>query len=157
NPKNGNIETWREVRRAWGRPHARRTSRQVSEVAMAIERTITLEVTRYRPEEEMEPTSQSYTIPYSEDMVVLDALNYIKDYQDGSLTYRWSCRMGICGSCGMTVNGTPRLTCSTFLREFYPGTVRVEPLNNFPVIRDLVIDLNDFIEKLGAVQPWIIR
>jgi fumarate reductase iron-sulfur subunit len=124
---------------------------------MAIERTITLEVTRYRPEEEMEPTTQSYTIPYSEDMVVLDALNHIKDYQDGSLTYRWSCRMGICGSCGMTVNGTPRLTCATFLREFYPGTVRVEPLNNFPVIRDLVIDLNDFIEKLGAVQPWIIR
>jgi len=124
---------------------------------MAVERMITLEVTRYRPEEEMEPTTQSYTIPYREDMVVLDALNYIKDYQDGSLTYRWSCRMGICGSCGMTVNGTPRLTCSTFLREFYPGTVRVEPLNNFPVIRDLVIDLNDFIEKLGAVQTWIIR
>jgi fumarate reductase iron-sulfur subunit len=105
----------------------------------------------------MEPTTQSYTIPFREDMVVLDALNYIKDYQDGSLTFRWSCRMGICGSCGMTVNGTPRLTCSTFLREFYPGKVRVEPLNNFPIIRDLVIDINDFIEKLGAIQPWIIR
>lgn len=123
---------------------------------MTAQRMITLEVTRYRPEQEMEPTTQSYSIPFLDDMVVLDALNYVKDYQDGSLTYRWSCRMGICGSCGMTVNGTPRLTCSTFLREFYPGSIRVEPLNNFPIIRDLVIDLTDFMEKLGAIQPWIV-
>jgi fumarate reductase iron-sulfur subunit len=124
---------------------------------LAEERYITLEVTRYRPEEEMEPTTQSYTIPFREDMVVLDALNYIKDEQDGTLSYRWSCRMGICGSCGMVVNGRPRLTCATFLREFYPNTVRVEPLTNFPIVRDLVVDINDFIEKLGAIQPWIVR
>ena len=86
------------------------------------ERTITLEVFRYRPDTEQEPTFQSYTVPYREDWVVLDALNYLKDQTDGSLSFRWSCRMGVCGSCGMMVNGTPRLSCSAFLKEYYPGT-----------------------------------
>ena len=124
---------------------------------MATEPAITLTVARYRPESETAPTTQSYTIPYREDMVVLDALNYIKSYIDGSLSFRWSCRMGICGSCGMQVNGRPTLTCASFLRDFYPHEIVVEPLANFPVIRDLVIDMSDFMHKLSAVQPWIIR
>jgi fumarate reductase iron-sulfur subunit len=90
-------------------------------------------------------------------MVVLDGLNHIKSYVDGSLSFRWSCRMGICGSCGMTVNGTPTLTCASFLRDFFPDDVVVEPLANFPVIRDLVIDMSDFMRKLSAVKPWIVR
>jgi succinate dehydrogenase iron-sulfur subunit len=121
------------------------------------ERTITLEVFRYRPDTEQEPTFQSYTVPYREDWVVLDALNYLKDQTDGSLSFRWSCRMGVCGSCGMMVNGTPRLSCSAFLKEFYPGTVRVEPLANFPVERDLIVGLDDFMKKLKSVKPWIVR
>ena len=68
---------------------------------------ITLRVTRFDPTRDREPHRQDYTIPYAEDMVVLDALNYIKDAVDGTLTYLWSCRMGICGSCGMSVNGVP--------------------------------------------------
>jgi fumarate reductase iron-sulfur subunit len=119
--------------------------------------TITLTVQRYRPEEEMEPTWQSYEVPFHQDWVVLDALNYIKDKLDGSLSYRWSCRMGVCGSCGMMVNGEPKLTCATFLSHYRPGPVRVEPLRYFPVVRDLVIAMNDFMAKLEAVQPWIIR
>jgi fumarate reductase iron-sulfur subunit len=119
--------------------------------------TITLSVTRYDPETDATPRRQSYTIPFRRDMVVLDALNYVKSYVDGSLTFRWSCRMGICGSCGMMVNGTPRLTCSAFLRDFYPREVVVEPLANFPIIRDLVVDMSDFMQKLGDVHPWIIR
>jgi fumarate reductase iron-sulfur subunit len=118
---------------------------------------ITLRVTRYDPVSDDTPHLQEYTIPYGEDMVVLDALNQIKNHMDGSLTYRWSCRMGICGSCGMSVNGTPKLTCSAFLRDYYPGPVVVEPLNNFPVIRDLVIDMSDFMAKLVEIKPWIVR
>src|SRR5881397_385312 len=118
---------------------------------------ITLEILRYRPEEEAEPVYQRYEVPFRKDWVILDALNYIKDNLDGSLAYRWSCRMGVCGSCGMMVNYVPRLTCSTFLREFYPKPVVVEPLENFPVIRDLVVDMDDFLEKLRELKPWIIR
>src|SRR6266542_1244059 len=96
--------------------------------------TATLTVTRYRPEVEDQPTRQSYVVPYDEDMVVLDALNFIKDQVDGTLSYRWSCRMGICGSCGMNVNGRPKLTCAAFLRDYYPNEIVVEPLTNFPII-----------------------
>jgi succinate dehydrogenase iron-sulfur subunit len=119
--------------------------------------TITLDVTRYRPEQEAEPTTQRYEAPLRKDWVVLDALNYIKDKVDGTLSFRWSCRMGVCGSCGMTVNGVPKLTCATFLTDYAPGPVRVEPLRNFPVIRDLIVDLGDFMGKLVRVKPWIIR
>jgi fumarate reductase iron-sulfur subunit len=118
---------------------------------------ITLEVMRYRPEQETEPSFQSYEVPFHEDWVVLDALNYIKDRLDGSLSYRWSCRMGVCGSCGMMVNGEPQLTCAIFLSHCLPGPVRVEPLRYFPIVRDLVIDMTDFMDKLQSVKPWIIR
>jgi fumarate reductase iron-sulfur subunit len=119
--------------------------------------TITLEVARYRPERDTEPAFQTYAVPLRKDWVVLDALNYIKDRLDGSLAFRWSCRMGICGSCGMTVNGVPKLTCATFLSDYVPGPVRIEPLRYFPVVRDLVIAMTDFIIKLKKVKPWIIR
>ncbi|HEY0473468.1 MAG TPA: 2Fe-2S iron-sulfur cluster-binding protein, partial [Kribbella sp.] len=72
-------------------------------------------------------------------------------------SFRWSCRMGICGSCGMTVNGEPSLTCAAFLTDYAPGPVRVEPLHNFPVIRDLVVDIGDFMDKLPTVKPWVVR
>jgi len=119
--------------------------------------TVTLAVARYRPEQESEPTFQKYEVPFRKDWVVLDALNYIKDKLDGSLSYRWSCRMGVCGSCGMMVNGAPKLTCATFLSAFLPGPIRVEPLRYFPVVRDLVVDITDFMRKLKNVKPWIVR
>src|SRR3981081_4096035 len=104
---------------------------------------IALEVTRFSPERDKEPSVQSFDVPLRKEWVVLDALNYIKDKVDGSLTFRWSCRMGICGSCGMMVNGEPKLTCATFLsnyaREHRP--LRVQPLSYFPVIRDLVVEI----------------
>src|SRR6266852_4100444 len=118
---------------------------------------ITLEVTRYHPGRDKEPGFQTYAVPLRKEWVVLDALNYVKDKLDGTLSYRWSCRMGICGSCGMTVNGEPKLTCATFLSDYAPGPVRVEPLRNFPVLRDLVVDASDFLVKLTKSKPWIIR
>ena len=118
---------------------------------------IILQVTRYRPERDKTPTTQDYEIPLRKDWSVLDALNHIKDHVDGTLSYRWSCRMGICGSCGMTVDGEPKLACGTFLTDYAPGPVRVEPLSNFPVVRDLVVEIGDFMDKLSSVKPWIIR
>ena len=119
--------------------------------------TITMQVTRYRPDHDREPTIQEYVVPFREDWAVLDGLNYIKDRLDGTLSFRWSCRMGICGSCGMMVNGDPALTCGAFLTDYTPGPVRVEPLANFPVIRDLVVSIDDFMRKLPTVQPWLVR
>jgi succinate dehydrogenase iron-sulfur subunit len=119
--------------------------------------TIVLEVERFHPERDTEPSYQSFEVPLRDDWMVLDALNYVKDQLDGSLTYRWSCRMGICGSCGMMINGVPKLTCETLLAELAPGPVRVAPLDHFPVIKDLAVDMDDFMAKLQKVRPWIVR
>jgi fumarate reductase iron-sulfur subunit len=121
------------------------------------EKTMELEILRYRPEQDQKPSFQTYVIPFKQEWVVLDAINYIKDYIDGSLSYRWSCRMGVCWSCGMMVNGVPKLTCAAFLKDYYPEKIRVEPLNGFPIQRDLVIVMDDFINKLEEIKPWIIR
>src|SRR5690349_8688176 len=118
---------------------------------------ITLRVARYRPERESEIRFEDFELPCPKEWVVLDGLNHIKDQLDGSLSFRWSCRMGICGSCGMLVNGEPKLTCATFLSDYAPGPVRVEPLKNFPVIRDLVVEIGDFLRTLAEVNPWPVR
>lgn len=118
--------------------------------------TISIECLRYDPETDREPRFQTYQVPYTAEMSVLQGLQYIKDHVDGSLTFRWSCRMAVCGSCGMMLDGTPALSCQTFLRDFAPLGVRVEPLTHFPIVRDLVIDQSDFLRKLESVKPWII-
>jgi len=120
-------------------------------------KTIEIEVFRYRPEREKEPTYQTFSAPFREDWTILEALNYIKDEVDGTLSYRWSCRMGVCGSCGMMVDGVPKLTCGTFIKDYFPRKIRVEPLNGFPVERDLIILMDDFMRKLSSVKPWLIR
>ncbi|HVA56191.1 MAG TPA: succinate dehydrogenase/fumarate reductase iron-sulfur subunit [Gammaproteobacteria bacterium] len=121
------------------------------------ENTIMMDVLRYRPEQDAKPVLQTYSVPFSENMSVLQGLQYIKDYPDGTLSFRWSCRMAICGSCGMMINGKPGLACKTFLRDIYPGRVRVEALAHFPIERDLVIVMDDFIEKLESIKPYIIE
>ncbi|MCX7159930.1 MAG: succinate dehydrogenase/fumarate reductase iron-sulfur subunit, partial [Proteobacteria bacterium] len=98
----------------------------------------------------------TFQVPFTDDMSVLQGLQYIKDYLDGTLSFRWSCRMAICGSCGMMINGKPELSCKTFLRDLLPGPVRVEALAHFPIERDLVIDASDFIGKLESITPYIV-
>lgn len=119
------------------------------------ERLMRIEVERYRPEQESEPVWEGWDVPCQPDWVVLDALNYIKDHLDGTLSFRWSCHMAVCGSCGMMVNDEPVLACKAFLRD-YPGTVRVAALANLPVHRDLIGDMQGFSDKLASVKPWLI-
>lgn len=121
-----------------------------------IQKTIEIQVLRFRPEQETEPVWESFKVPYTDDMSVLQGLQQIKDDQDGSLTFRWSCRMAICGSCGMMINGKPELSCQTFLREFAPGPVRIEALAHFPIERDLVVDAGQFVKKLEGIKPYLI-
>ena len=80
----------------------------------------------------------------------------MKDNLDTTLAYRWSCHMMVCGSCGVMINGEPSLTCKTFVRDL-PDKVRIEPLENFPIERDLVVVLDDVMENLRVVQPYIKR
>jgi len=119
------------------------------------ERQVELEILRYNPETDDEPSFQTFQVPCQEDWVVLDAINYVKDNLDRSLSYRWSCHMAVCGSCGMMINGEPTLSCKSFLRDL-PEKIRIEPLANFPIERDLVVVMDDFMDKLGSVKPYLV-
>ena len=119
------------------------------------ERMVQLEVLRYNPETDTEPYFQRYEVPCQEEWVVLDALNAVKENIDPTLNYRWSCHMAVCGSCGMMIDGEPKLSCHAFLRD-YAGVIRVEPLANLPIERDLVTVADDFIDKLKRVKPYLI-
>ena len=119
------------------------------------ERMMEVEVLRYNPETDEEPYWQSFRVPCDPDWVVLDAINWIKDNADDSLSYRWSCHMAVCGSCGMMVNGEPTLSCKAFLRD-YPDKIRVEALANFPIERDLIAVIDGFMDKLKSVKPYIV-
>ena len=118
---------------------------------------IRINLMRYRPDEDEKPWAQPFEIEWTPDMSILDALELLKADFDPSIAYRWSCRMEVCGSCGMVVNGEPRLACSTFVREFADvGEITIGALDNFPIEKDLVVDLDPFINKLNAVSPFII-
>ena len=123
---------------------------------MSEQKIINIEVLRYQPDVDKEPYWQNFEVPFTDDMSVLQGLQYIKDHLDGSLSYRWSCRMASCGSCGMTINDRPGLSCQTFLRDIHPETVRVQALNHFPIERDLIADISDFVDKLESITPYIV-
>ena len=121
------------------------------------QKVIEIEILRYLPESDQAPHSEVYKVPFTDDMSVLQGAQYIKDNFDGSLTFRWSCRMAICGSCGMMINGIPKLSCETFLRDYYPNRITIEALANFPIEKDLVVDLSGFIESSKASSRTSFR
>ncbi len=123
---------------------------------MPESKTIEIRVLRYHPERDEQPAWQSYAVPCTDDMSVLQGLQHIKDELDGTLSFRWSCRMAICGSCGMMVNGKPRLSCQTFLRNLQPGPVLIEALAHLPIERDLIVNVGDFVSKLESIKPYLI-
>jgi len=117
--------------------------------------SLELIVARFDPEANRR-WEQRYELQPQLEWSVLQAINHVKDEIDPTLSHRWSCQMGICGSCGMMIDGEPRLACSVFVRDFGPS-LRVAPLAHFPVIRDLVIELEGFLERLRSVTPWMVR
>jgi fumarate reductase iron-sulfur subunit len=119
-------------------------------------KTVEFRILRYSPTADREPQFAAYSVPCTDDMSVLQGLQEIKAWRDGSLAFRWSCRMAVCGSCGMMINGTPKLACNTFLRDLPPGPVTVEPLQNFPIEKDLVVSVGAFVKKIESIYPYII-
>jgi succinate dehydrogenase / fumarate reductase iron-sulfur subunit len=120
-------------------------------------RDVKFQVTRYNPETDAAPYVKTYTVPVREGMTVLDGLHYIKENLDASLAWRFSCRMGICGSCGMLLNGRPTLACNTQILHIAETQLTVGPLPNFDIIRDLVPDLMSMFEKHRSLKPYIAR
>ena len=117
---------------------------------------VTLNVVRYNPEKKQYVTS-TYKVPAKKGMTLLDALLYIRDNLDGTLTVRHSCRMGLCGSCAVIANGKHVLACYTQLLNLGTDTITVMPLQNLPMIKDLVPDLKPFFEKYKPIKPYLIK
>jgi len=119
--------------------------------------TLRLRVQRFDPSSKREPTVQEFEVPRKKGMTVLEAILHARDYSDHSLGVRFSCRMASCGSCGMKVNGFPRLACYTQVDELGEGPVIVEPMDKFPIVKDLVTDMDGFFSKHRELVPRIVR
>lgn len=124
-------------------------------MAKGSEKVVLFTVQRFDPEENRHYTS-IYKVPVHRGMTILDALNYIKDNLDATLTFRQSCRMGVCGSCGVRVNGTPRLACYTQVLDLGMDSLYIEPLANMRVIRDLVVDIEPFFSGLKKIDLSLV-
>jgi succinate dehydrogenase / fumarate reductase iron-sulfur subunit len=118
---------------------------------------ITFKVQRYDPENDGIAHFQEFIVPSSRYMTVLDGLLYIKENLDSSLAFRTSCRMAICGSCGMLINNYPHLACHTQIEEFHSDILTIKPLPNLPIIKDLVVDLIPLINTHKSIKPYILR
>ncbi len=116
----------------------------------------TFHIWRYMPGD-AKPHPASYRVPVHPGMTVLEGLHHIKQHLEPGLAWRYSCRMGICGSCGVLVNGKPALACNTQIADVGGSELTLAPLPNFPVIRDLVPDLMPMFDKHRAVMPFIRR
>lgn len=123
---------------------------------MIESKTIAVMLMRYNPEKDEQPYLQRFEhIPYDQTTSILDVLTYIKENLAPDLSYRSSCRMAICGSCGLMVNNVPKLACKTFLRD-YKDEITLSALSHFPIERDLVVDMAHFMRSLEAIKPYII-
>ncbi len=121
---------------------------------MATER-YTFRVQRFDPASGDNPYYQEYTLEVPEGVTVLEALLRIQAEQDGSLAFRYACRGAVCGSCAMVINGRSDLACRSQVHALGTETVTVEPLPNLPVLKDLAVDMDHFLEKNQEVQPWL--
>ena len=118
-------------------------------------RVVNLRVYRRNPKQSKSSHFDKFEVPIQRWTTVLDALLHAKSYLDNSIAIRYSCRMASCGSCGMKINGIPRLACYTKVSEIDEDIITCEPLPNFPIIRDLVTDFSDFFEHHRSMEPFI--
>jgi len=113
------------------------------------------EVFRYNAADDQPPRFAEYELSARDDVSVLESLLMIRDTQDPTLAFRYSCRGAVCGSCAMSISGKLQLACRILLGDLASKHVVIEPLPGFHVIRDLVVDMNPFWEKYESVEPWL--
>ena len=115
-----------------------------------------LKIQRFNPEKDSKPWMGEYDLELEPTDRVLDALNQVKWYQDGTLAYRRSCAHGICGSDAMRINGRNRLACKALVKDVAP-VITVQPLLGLPVVKDLIVDMEGFFAKYRKVMPYLVN
>jgi len=118
--------------------------------------TVTIRIARSNPSEHTPPKFDEFKIPVQKWTTVLEAILYVKQNFDHSVAVRYSCRQASCGSCGMKINGKPSLACYTKVSELNSNIITVEPMNNFPIIRDLTVDFKQLFSTHKKMKPFVI-
>jgi len=126
-------------------------------MADATLKQVVFHLRRYEPGKDRTPRWEQHRIEVTTGMTVLDGLWKVKELYAPTLAWRSSCRMGICGSCGMLINGRPRLACNTQIAELKSDVVAVGPLPNFGIIKDLVPDLQPMFATHRDLMPYLVR
>jgi succinate dehydrogenase / fumarate reductase, iron-sulfur subunit len=111
---------------------------------------------RCDPEVDAVPRYQSYVVSAEPQERILDCLNRIRWEQDGTLGYRMSCAHGVCGSDGMRINGRCALACQKLVKEYAGAEVTLEPLPHFKVLKDLIVDMDDFLNRVKSLHPYLL-
>ncbi len=118
---------------------------------------VTLKVFRYNPETDSKPHFDTFTLEAEPTDRVLDLLEKVKGYQDGTLSFRRSCAHGVCGSDAMRINGMNRLACKVLVKDLGTDRITVEPILGLPVVKDLIVDMEPFFENYRAVMPYFVN
>jgi succinate dehydrogenase / fumarate reductase iron-sulfur subunit len=117
---------------------------------------VTLRIRRFNPESDARPHFETYTVEADPNDQVLDLLNRVKWYHDGSLAFRRSCGHGICGSDAMRIDGVNRLACKVLVRDL-GERITIEPLLGLPVVKDLIVDMDPFFSHYRSVMPYLVN
>ena len=122
------------------------------------QKEVSFRIQRYNPQVDRAPFYDNFKITVEKGITILRALNHIKEHLEPRLTYRAFCQAGICGSCALRINGVSKLACTTQVWDELRGDnpILVEPLNNLPVIRDLVVDIDPLMNKLHQNRCWVV-
>jgi succinate dehydrogenase / fumarate reductase iron-sulfur subunit len=115
------------------------------------------QVFRYDPAVDAAPRYQDYAVETKPEERILDCLNRIRWEQDGTLSYRMSCGHGVCGSDGMKINGRCALACQKLVKDYMGTVVVLEPLPHFPVLKDLVVDMDWFLQRIRQIRPYLLQ
>jgi succinate dehydrogenase / fumarate reductase iron-sulfur subunit len=118
---------------------------------------ISLKVFRYNPEQDEKPHYETYALDAEPNDRVLDLLEHVKGYIDGSLTFRRSCAHGVCGSDAMRINGRNRLACKVLVKDLDTQEITVEPLLGLRVLKDMFVDMEPFFEHYRSVMPYFVN
>jgi succinate dehydrogenase / fumarate reductase iron-sulfur subunit len=118
---------------------------------------ISLKVFRYNPEQDEKPHYETYTLDAEPNDRILDLLEHVKGYIDGSLTFRRSCAHGVCGSDAMRINGRNRLACKVLVKDLDTQEITVEPLLGLRVLKDMFVDMEPFFEHYRSVMPYFVN
>ena len=118
---------------------------------------ITLKLFRYNPEMDKKPYYDTFKLEAEPTDRVLDLMEKVKGYEDGTLSFRRSCAHGVCGSCAMRINGQNMLACKTLVQDLKTNKITVEPILGLPVLKDMIVDMEPFFINYKSVMPYFVN